>query len=309
MSPPDAAFRVYSTNFFTLPEDFVLSWRIEGVKLFDIMTATVSMSATMLTATAAGSLPALRDNDIIAGLLILLLGIALGIGISCLLVVRRGREPARRPLRRHDLPHPERRYTSAILNVPSRWLAIKSGNPQLVQAALGLHNPTPCSWEEGLTVSHEQKLFISPPVGGWILVMGSNLPEPGEDVDKCYRFVLELSRKLGQVQYFSISRAVNHHTWVLAEEGAVGRAYSWAGKVIWNQGRMTRPEMDLGLKCYDYGEGEDRIDFGKVDPAAVNTERVPLLASRWSLDPTSIDARMLKETQGISGQLSRTKAH
>ena len=73
MSPPDAAFRVYSTNFFTLPEDFVLSWRIEGVKLFDIMTATVSMSATMLTATAAGSLPALRDNDIIAGLLILLL--------------------------------------------------------------------------------------------------------------------------------------------------------------------------------------------------------------------------------------------
>ena len=47
----------------------------------------------------------------------------------------------------------------------------------------------------------------------------------------------------------------------------------------------------------------------RSDPAVVNTERVPLLASRWSLDPTSIDARMLKENQGISGQLSRTKAH
>ena len=277
------------------------------------MTATVSMSATMLATAAAGSLSALRDNDIIAFLLILVLGIALGIGITCLLVVvnflRRGRDPVRRPLRRRELPHPERRYTSAMLNVPSRWLAIKSGNPQLVQAALGLHNPTPCSWEEGLTVSNEQKLFISPPVGGWILVMGSNLPEPGEDVDKCYHFILELSRKLGQVQFFSINRVVNHHTWVQAEQGVVVRAYSWASKVIWNQGRMTRPELDLSLKCYGYGEGEDRIDFGKVDPAVVNTERVPLLASRWSLDPTSIDARMLKENPGISGQLSRTKAH
>ena len=277
------------------------------------MTATVSMSATMLATAAAGSLSALRDNDIIAFLLILVLGIALGIGITCLLVVvnflRRGRDPVRRPLRRRELPHPERRYSSAMLNIPNRWLAIKSGNPQLVQAALGLHNPTPCSWEEGLTVSNEQKLFISPPVGGWILVMGSNLPEPGEDVDKCYHFILELSRKLGQVQFFSINRVVNHHTWVQAEQGVVVRAYSWASKVIWNQGRMTRPELDLSLKCYGYGEGEDRFDFGQVDPAVVNTERVPLLASRWSLDPTSIDARMLKENPGISGQLSRTKAH
>lgn len=280
------------------------------------MTATVSMSATMLATAATGSLPALRDNDIIAVLLILVLGVALGIGITCLLLVvhflRRGRQPGRRPPRpvhRRELPNPERRYTSAMLNVPSRWLAIKSGNPQLVQAALGLHNPTPCSWEEGLTVSNDQKLFISPPVGGWILVMGSNLPEPGEDVDKCYLLVLELSRKLGQVQFFSINRAVNHHAWVQADQGTVVRAYSWAGRVMWNQGRMTRQEMDLGLKCFGYGEGEDRIDYGKVDPAVVNTERVPLLASRWSLDPTTIDARMLKENQGISGKLSRTKAH
>ena len=51
------------------------------------MTATVSMSATMLAATAPGSLSALRDNDIIAFLLILVLGVALGIGITCLMLV------------------------------------------------------------------------------------------------------------------------------------------------------------------------------------------------------------------------------
>jgi hypothetical protein len=139
--------------------------------------------------------------------------------------------------------------------------------------------------------------------------MGFNLPEPGEDVDKCFRFLTEISRKLGQVQFFSIHRAVNHHTWVHLDHGAVLRAYAWAGKTLWNQGKLSRAEMDLGLKCYAYGDGEDRIDFGKVDPAAVNTERVPLLASRWSLDPTSIDTRLFKENRGIAGQFSRSQAH
>jgi hypothetical protein len=40
----------------------------------------------------------------------------------------------------------------------------------------------------------------------------------------------------------------------------------------------------------------------------VNTERVSLLASRWSVDPMSIDARMLKQNQGIAGQISRSRA-
>jgi hypothetical protein len=203
----------------------------------------------------------------------------------------------------------ERRLHTPIFNVPSRWLAVRSGNPQLVQAALGLNNPTPCSWEEGLTAAHEHKLFISPAIRGWVLVMGSNLPEPGDDVDRCFRFVMELSRKLGQVQFFSLNRAVNHHAWVQAEFGAVQRAYAWAGKTLWNQGAITRAELDLGLKCHAYGEGEERVDFGRPDPAALNTERLPLLASRWSLDPTSIDARVLRENQGITGQLSRSKAH
>ena len=72
---------------------------------------------------------------------------------------------------------------------------------------------------------------------------------------------------------------------------------------------MTRAEIELVVKCYGYGEGEERVDYGRPDPAVLNTERLPLLASRWSLDPTSIDARMLKENQGIAGRLSRTKAH
>ena len=275
------------------------------------MSATVPVAG--LLAEAVGGFPAMRDGDLIAALLLLLLGVALGIGVTCLLMVvhflRKGRLVKRLPARKIDLQARERRLHAPIFNLPSRWLAIRSGNPQLVQAALGLNNPVPCSWEEGLTAAHEHKLFISPAIRGWVLVMGSSLPEPSDDVDKSFRFLMELSRKLGQVQFFSLNRAVNHHAWIKAEFGIVHRAYAWAGKTLWNQGPLSRAEIDLGLKCYGYGDGEERIDYGRPDPTALNTERLPLLASRWSLDPTSIDTRMLRENQGIAGQLSRSKAH
>jgi hypothetical protein len=273
------------------------------------MSATVS---TVVFADAGGGLSALRDNDLVAALLILLLGIVLVLGVACTLLVvhclRKERVSKGRLARTAELLRRERRLQSPLLTIPARWLAVKSINPRAVQAALGLHNPRPCSWEEGVSAAEDQRLFISPPVRGWILVFGSNLPEPGEDVDKCFRFILDLSRKLGHVQFFSVNRVVNHHAWVLAESGVVHRAYAWAGRTLWNQGRKTRAEFDLALKCFDYGEGEDRIQFGRIDPTVVNTERLPLLASRWSLDPTSVDARLLKENQGIAGRLSRSRA-
>jgi hypothetical protein len=239
------------------------------------------------------------------------LGMALGIGLTCLTLVvhflRRGPREAAREGRSLSLVR-ERRAVGAIFGLPHRWLAIRSGNLHSVQSALALHNPTPCSWEEGLSAAHEQKLFISPPIAGWILVFGSNLPDPSDDIDRCHRFVTGLSRKLGQVQFFSVNRALNHHAWVHVEGGRVVRAYAWAGTTLWNQGAATQTERELGLRCLDYAVAAERVDFERADPMTVNTERVPLLASRWSIDPSSIDARMLKTNQGVAGRLSRSPA-
>lgn len=267
----------------------------------------------VVLADVAGTVSPVHDSDLFAALLIsLFLGVALGILITCMFVVlhflRKNRNNNRPLPRRPEFIPRERRFQPPVFNLPARWLAVRSGNPMLIQSALGLHNPTPCTWEEGLSAAHDHKLFISPPVHGWILIMGSHLPEPGDDVDRCFRFVMDLSRKLGHVQFFSINRPVNHHAWVQVEQGTVVRAYAWAGRTLWNQGRLTRAEIELNLKCFAYGDGEERIDYGRPDPAAMNTERLPLLAARWSIDPTSIDARMLKENNGIAGQLSRTKA-
>lgn len=196
-------------------------------------------------------------------------------------------------------------FRESLFEQPCRWLAIKCSDPASIQSVLHLNAPMPCSWEEGLIEARDHKLFISPPVGGWILVVGSSLPDPTEDVDQCYRFLTGLSRKLGHVQFFSTNRFVNHHAWALIDKGRVFRAYAWAGETLWNQGPMTAAEKDLKLSCFEYAAG--RSNFDQKESIMLNTERVPQLASRWSLDPSSIDERQFKNGYGITGDLSHSR--
>src|SRR5262245_20211437 len=122
-------------------------------------------------------------------LLLLVLGFALscGIAMAMLLSKRAKRRTALVPFPlRHFEPTDYSNYLHghALFIRPSSWLAVKSRNLRAVQSALGLHNAKPCSWIEGL--ASDEKLFIAPPVKGWIIVLGSALPEPSDDVDACF---------------------------------------------------------------------------------------------------------------------------
>ena len=191
-----------------------------------------------------------------------------------------------------------------IFEQPSRWLVVKTGDPAKVQAALNLHHPMPCSWEEGLIEAREDKLFISPSISGWVMVMGSGLPGPFEDVDDFFRFLTGLSRKLGQVQFFSASRVVTQHAWALLEGGRVFRAYAWSGETLWNQGPITAAEKELGLRCFAYASVQNL--FTVKDALAANSERVSQLAARWSLDPAALGSGSWSG-HGIVGGLSGSK--
>jgi len=186
---------------------------------------------------------------------------------------------------------------------PSSWLAVKSRSLAKVQSALGLHNVKPCSLAKGM--SGVEQLFIAPPINGWILVFGAGLPDPAEDVDVCFRFVLNLSRKLGEVQFFHSSRVLQDHAWVCANRGQVIRAYAWAGRTLWKQGLRTAAEKELELKCFGYTDTAERSFFSDHDIIGSNVEKVPLLAARWSLDPACIDERFLKTERGIAGEPTR----
>jgi hypothetical protein len=249
------------------------------------------------------------DHKVLTALLLSFLSIVLVVAISLVFMVlhfrhrrillTRGRDKSlKTPLYGQ---FPERHFT---LKRPNCWLAIKNRNLASVQTALALHNPKPCSLAEGLSADADQKLFVSPPVSGWILVVGSALPDANDDVDACFRFLLDLSRKLGHVQFFSVNSMLNHHTWVQAETGRIMRAYAWAGKTFWNQGNLTQAETDLGMKCYDYFEVADLDPFATPEPGCNNSDKIHLLAARWSLDPDEIDERFIEREWGIVGDPS-----
>jgi hypothetical protein len=194
-------------------------------------------------------------------------------------------------------------FESAFASRPALWMAVRATNPKTVQAALGLNQPIPCSWTEGMT--GERSFFIGPPVNGWIIVTGSGLPNPGCDVDDCFYFLTELSRKLGHVQFFQAERVLHQHAWIRVENGVVTRAYAWAGETVWNQGRKTAAETELSMKCFGYGEHPGAASWAAAEWTATNVAKVPLLAARWSLDPARIDERLRNHASGVAGESSR----
>jgi hypothetical protein len=186
---------------------------------------------------------------------------------------------------------------------PAVWLAIHSANPKAVQAALGLAYPTPCSWAEGIAGEHE--FFIGSPVHGWIIVTGSALPHPGNDVDRCFHFLMRLSRALGHVQFFMTDPVLLHHAWARVEGGTVTRAYAWINETVWNQGVKTIAEIELNLKCFNYGDDAGMDNATTEESASANVGKVPLLAARWSFDPINLNGNLQHPANGIAGKSSR----
>ncbi len=230
----------------------------------------------------------------------LFLGILLVTGIFWALAKREVWEMRRRAPEIIKEPIPE-------LNLPGQWLAIRSGNVAAVQQALGLANAQSCSWAEGFADMDGQRLFIAPPLQGWILVVGPALPVPEDDIDHCFHFITRLSQQLGHVQYFSRNRALGHHAWVRAHTGRIERAYAWAGETLWNQGALSDEEKTLGMTCWPYGQSIEELDYRKLDRLMENTEKVPRLAAYWSLDPASLATKLPPAMEpGISGETATT---
>ena len=260
--------------------------------------------AQHVVAAAGGSLSAV-SNDLTPFLLILGFFFVVGVGgLFVALVIRAHRRTGQLTniMGERLFWRPETLSWEPMFDAPFRWLAIRGTSPAAIQLALGLRNPKPCSWEEGLHSAFDHRLFVSPSVNGWILVMGTDLPDPAEDSDLSYHFLTRLSRDLGEVQFFSMNRMFGHHAWVMLEKGRVVRAYAHAEETLWNEGEMTEDERSLRIVTYDYCEMPTKSFFHYADPLGASTEKVTALAARWSVDPTTVDFRRLRGHQGISGR-------
>lgn len=201
------------------------------------------------------------------------------------------------PERRASIPYPP----------PARWVAVRSSNTLLLKALLRVEADPPIAWSEALSRSRETKLFVSPSVENWTLVIGNALPDPVEDIDRCYHFLTSLSREIGEVQFFAMDRVLNFHTWARLRDGRVVRGYSWSADVRWNEGRITMDERLLGLRARPYAEPPEPVAYGEVSPEQTNTERILLLARRWSLDPVAASEIIIHQEQWASSDDDRNR--
>ena len=65
------------------------------------------------------------------------------------------------------------------------WFAVKTADPASVLAALQCGEGTPANWASGLRAAgalaragSDAWVFVSPPVSGWVLIVGFWLPHP-----------------------------------------------------------------------------------------------------------------------------------
>jgi hypothetical protein len=229
--------------------------------------------------------------------------LALGVGTiifwGMIILHRRARELQRKVSPDTNTCLPGR----ALAQRPAVWLAIHSIDSKAVLPALEFSYPVSRSRQDALATQRE--LFINPPLDGWIIVTGSRLPRPGDDVDACFHFLVRLSRELGQVQLFMADAVKRHHAWVRAENGRITRAYAWANETIWNQGPRTLAEIELSMKCFDYGEGAEAEGWPKEERAGANVAKVPALAARWGFYPAALEHNGGIPADGITGKSSR----
>jgi hypothetical protein len=171
--------------------------------------------------------------------------------------------------------------------LPARWMAVNGATPERIRAAFRGKVAVYSGWADALSRCRERTVFVSPSVDGWSLVVGGDLPDVFQDVDRAFHRLRELGDALGTIQFFSADRVLHSHAWVRIDQGHVTRAYAWAGSTLWNEGRVSLEERLLGLRCREYGEEPESepVPIGEVSPESHNTDRVVLLARKWSVDP------------------------
>ena len=144
------------------------------------------------------------------------------------------------------------------------WFAVKTEQPTLVAQTLNLTNRRPANWKTGVEAGYARPargdshswVFVSPPIGGWVFVVGGDLPLPdlrdstpqqGAGIDRRFEQLFgALSKAFPEVQIFASYRVVRLDGWARARGGRVERNFLIAdGEVYANVGAQTIEERQL----------------------------------------------------------------
>jgi hypothetical protein len=161
-------------------------------------------------------------------------------------------------------------------------------------SALGLAGAVDSSWNEGVEVAYSKGIFVTPPLGDWILAVGQAMfCEGNAPKESVAPILIKLSKAFGEAQYFATHRVVEAHCWALARAGKLIRGYCYVGdhcENTWNEGEPTKAELALGKRTLESGPNESQ-------PMAV--------AGAWSVNPSELESNFTQPGIGRRGRMPR----
>lgn len=116
------------------------------------------------------------------------------------------------------------------------WLTVPSSDMLCVVKALGRkHNPVAANWASGIEFinSNHDYVFVSPPIKGWVYVIGlplGSITHDKKENQKFFKFLKKVSSKLPKILYFATHRVVEFHSWIIVQESKILRAFAYNGE-------------------------------------------------------------------------------
>lgn len=186
------------------------------------------------------------------------------------------------------------------------WFAIRADEAGAVLDALGLAPTASANWVSGMAASYLSLgsgdgagwVFASPPVDGWIFLVGRSLPYPvdirgrHDGIGQAFDAVLaRLKSRFDEVLFFGSHRVAGFVAWARARRGEPDRVFAYGdGEVYANRGAQSPEEARLGFPSLDGLRPEQAVErIFALDDAIPDEDDVVALAGLWSVDPTRLD--------------------
>lgn len=183
------------------------------------------------------------------------------------------------------------------------WLSVKTTDASRLLDVLGLEEARAANWNSGIGAIYDVDLsdsfvFVAPPIKGWTLVAGVALPLPtgGAFIDKAAPLIERLSREFGCCDYFASFPIIDFYAWARFERGIAVRAVAIGEDgLVWDAGRLSKPERRIGLSMVELRGIRDRHgDLGGALHLHPTELHVLSIAGTWSINPMTIE-RLAKD--------------
>ena len=188
------------------------------------------------------------------------------------------------------------------------WIAAPASSSERVAQVLRLVDVQPANWRSGFVAAYaypSSYVFVTPPVHGWVLAVGSGIPDPSDPaILQNWRSVMAaLSQAFGRAQFFASHRGSSYSAWARYTNGSEERLFAWADEPIHDLGSPLPEELEILARLPDPVAAEEDPEYwSREDLRGPDEDDVFRIAAAWSVDPSTLDQSHAPTALGLVGK-------